>query len=318
MVDWEHERPPGAALLGAAPEARARPPRPRTWSGSRPRSPTQELTDLQVLLQPRLDGLRRGRGRRGGCAALREKGRGFDRADVDGDARGPAADPAPAIVPRWRRLPERGQVELSSDALLPPHPPARSATATPRARAAGAPAAAALRPAGGRALARARGARGARALVRRAAPPACGRRRASVSPEALEVLAAEGVRWAASDEGVLLRSLPPGASRLRVALPALARRGRRGRELPMLFRDRALSDVIGFAYSKVPAREAARTSSRTSPGSATRGPPTAATARPRWACSSTARTPGSTTRAPAPSSSSGSTARSRRASGSRR
>ena len=81
----------------------------------------------------------------------------------------------------------------------------------------------------------------------------------SVSPEAVEVLASEGVRWAASDEGVLLHSLPPDAARLAsLYRPWRVAAGAAG-EIPMLFRDRSLSDVIGFTYAQVPAKQAAIT-----------------------------------------------------------
>jgi hypothetical protein len=78
----------------------------------------------------------------------------------------------------------------------------------------------------------------------------------SVSPEALEVLAGEGVRWAASDEDVLLRSLPPGRDRAAsVYRPWRVAAG--AGEVAMLFRDRAISDLVGFTYASVPAEEAA-------------------------------------------------------------
>jgi alpha-amylase/alpha-mannosidase (GH57 family) len=77
----------------------------------------------------------------------------------------------------------------------------------------------------------------------------------SVSPEALFVLASEGVRWAATDEGVLLRSKPSrernGGTLYR---PYRATAG--DREIAMIFRDRGLSDLIGFSYAKSPADEA--------------------------------------------------------------
>ena len=71
----------------------------------------------------------------------------------------------------------------------------------------------------------------------------------SVSEEVLELLMECGLRWAASDEGVLVRSLPGGLGPGREALyqPHLFRRG--GRELGVFFRDHALSDLIGFTYS---------------------------------------------------------------------
>jgi len=77
----------------------------------------------------------------------------------------------------------------------------------------------------------------------------------SVSPEALEVLAAEGMRWAATDEGVLFHSLPADTPRLR-ALYRPWRVTTRSGEVAMLFRDRGLSDLIGFTYQRSGAREA--------------------------------------------------------------
>ena len=77
----------------------------------------------------------------------------------------------------------------------------------------------------------------------------------SVSPEALAAFAEAGVKWVASDEEVLLRSLPGGAARDRVLYrPWAARAG--DREIAVVFRDRLLSDRIGFTYARSPAREA--------------------------------------------------------------
>ncbi len=77
----------------------------------------------------------------------------------------------------------------------------------------------------------------------------------SVSPEALALLAQEGVGWAATDEGVLLRSRPArernGQTLYR---PYRAHAG--GRTVNMVFRDRGLSDLIGFSYAKSPAKDA--------------------------------------------------------------
>jgi hypothetical protein len=79
----------------------------------------------------------------------------------------------------------------------------------------------------------------------------------SVSPEAVEVLASEGVRWAATDEGVLLRSLPDGTSRLRSLYRPWRVQAGPG-EVAMLFRDRGLSDLIGFSYARTSAADAAQ------------------------------------------------------------
>ncbi|HYS44481.1 MAG TPA: glycoside hydrolase family 57 protein [Geobacteraceae bacterium] len=72
----------------------------------------------------------------------------------------------------------------------------------------------------------------------------------SVSDEALAILADSGLRWAASDEGVLSRSLSGGLGTGREALyhPHLFRSG--NQELSLFFRDHALSDLIGFTYSQ--------------------------------------------------------------------
>jgi hypothetical protein len=78
----------------------------------------------------------------------------------------------------------------------------------------------------------------------------------AVSPEALEVLAGEGVAWVASDEGVLLRSLPPASPRaLSLYRPWRVAAG--DRELAMLFRDRSISDLVGFTYARQAADVAA-------------------------------------------------------------
>jgi hypothetical protein len=77
----------------------------------------------------------------------------------------------------------------------------------------------------------------------------------SVSPEALEIFAGEGVKWVASDEEVLLRSLPGGRDRNRTLYrPWAAKAG--DREIATVFRDRGLSDLLGFTYARSPAREA--------------------------------------------------------------
>jgi len=213
-----------------------------------------ELTDLQVLFNLAWMGF-------GAHAdepvvrALREKGRDFTREDVEALVSAQRRILS-GIVPRWRALCERGQVELSTTPyhhpILPlvvdtdaahralpdlPLPPRFCAPADARwhVRAA------------------------SESHARRFGSPPKGMWPAegSVSPEALEILASEGVNWAASDEGVLLRSLPEGASRLRsLYRPWLVDAGSGG-ELRMLFRDRSLSDVIGFTYAKVAAHHAA-------------------------------------------------------------
>lgn len=73
-----------------------------------------------------------------------------------------------------------------------------------------------------------------------------------LSDVAVRILVEEGARWAASDEALLEKSLPDGlGDRSRLYRPySLA-------GLPLLFRDRELSDRIGFVYASWPARDAA-------------------------------------------------------------
>jgi alpha-amylase/alpha-mannosidase (GH57 family) len=188
-----------------------------------------------------------------GLRALLAKGRGF----TEGDLRYVLETQqrvVAEIVPRWQRLAERGQVELSTTPYYHPILPLVCDTDAARRAMPGV----ALPP-------RFAWPEDARWHVREALAtherhfgkaalgmwPAEG----SVSPEAVEVLASEGVRWAATDEGVLLHSLPPHGSRLRALYrPWRVQAG--ARELSMLFRDRGLSDLIGFSYSRTAAREA--------------------------------------------------------------
>jgi len=78
----------------------------------------------------------------------------------------------------------------------------------------------------------------------------------SVSDHALELAAAAGFEWAATDNGVLDRTLR------RTATPEVTYRpyrwSQRDREINMIFRDHVLSDLIGFVYSGMDAADAAR------------------------------------------------------------
>ncbi|GAB4174660.1 MAG: glycoside hydrolase family 57 protein [Geothermobacteraceae bacterium] len=74
----------------------------------------------------------------------------------------------------------------------------------------------------------------------------------AVSEEALSLMAACGAAWAASDEGILARSLPGGLKQ-RDDLYHVYRFG----DLPLVFRDHELSDRIGFVYGSWRPTEAA-------------------------------------------------------------
>jgi alpha-amylase/alpha-mannosidase (GH57 family) len=186
--------------------------------------------------------------------ALLDKGRGYAREDVD-TVLAAQRRILKEIVPRWRRLLERGQVELSSTPYYHPILPLVCDTDVARRALPGIPLPPRfVHPEDARWHVREAIARHARTF---GAPPAgMWPAEGSVSPEAVEVLAGEGVRWAASDEGVLLHSIPTDAPRLRsLYRPWRVSAGSAG-DLAMLFRDRSLSDVIGFTYAKVPAKDA--------------------------------------------------------------
>lgn len=159
------------------------------------------------------------------------------------------------VLPRWRALADGGQVELST---TPHHHPILPLVCDSDV---------ATRALPGIALpprfawpedARRQTADALESHARRFGRAAAGMWPAegAVSPEALEVMAAEGVAWAASDEAVLLRSLPPSSPRaLSLYRPWRVRAG--DREMSMLFRDRGISDLVGFSYARQTAGSAA-------------------------------------------------------------
>ncbi|WP_321473426.1 glycoside hydrolase family 57 protein [uncultured Paludibaculum sp.] len=77
----------------------------------------------------------------------------------------------------------------------------------------------------------------------------------SVSDEVLALAADEGVRWMATDNGVLGATLSTLAGVRETYRPYVWKQG--GREMRMIFRDHFLSDLIGFVYSRMDARTAA-------------------------------------------------------------
>ncbi|HWZ42285.1 MAG TPA: glycoside hydrolase family 57 protein, partial [Candidatus Saccharimonadales bacterium] len=88
----------------------------------------------------------------------------------------------------------------------------------------------------------------------------------SVSDETFALAHSAGLRWVASDEGVLSRSIGRPFSRdghgaLQGDAPGLLYRIYRWEQQPasmhVVFRDHSLSDLIGFVYSGVPAADAA-------------------------------------------------------------
>jgi alpha-amylase/alpha-mannosidase (GH57 family) len=159
------------------------------------------------------------------------------------------------VIPAYRALAERGQVELSESAyyhpilpLLVSHQSARRARpqmALPSEPFAAPEDAARQIQRGLERHARAFGTRPAGMW-----PP-----EGSVSPEVAELAAAAGVRWLATDEGVLWNSLPAG-ERGRGALYRPWRFATPSGDVAFLFRDHELSDRIGFVYHHWDLREA--------------------------------------------------------------
>ncbi len=76
----------------------------------------------------------------------------------------------------------------------------------------------------------------------------------SVSDEALALAAETGFTWAASDNGVLARTLQRDAP---PEVTYQAYEWRRNGSIKLLFRDHFLSDLIGFSYQRTPGAEAA-------------------------------------------------------------
>ena len=79
----------------------------------------------------------------------------------------------------------------------------------------------------------------------------------SISDEALTIMAEYGIRWAASDEGILAATLPEGLGARKRDLYRPYVFSRNGNELSLLFRDHRLSDLIGFTYSRWKPEQAA-------------------------------------------------------------
>jgi alpha-amylase/alpha-mannosidase (GH57 family) len=251
MVDWEtHVRP--VPRYWDLLQKRGRDVRSADVARLAASFTDEELTDLQVHFNLAWMGFG-ALADDAGLRALHGKGSGYSRDDVayllEAQRR-----ILGEIVPRWRRLADRGQVELSTTPYYHPILPLLCDTDAARRALPGVQ----LPPR----FAHPEDARwhvreAILSHARRFGTPPSGMWPAegSVSPEALDVLASEGVRWAASDEGVLLHSLPADAPRLRSLYRPWKVAAGAG-EVAMLFRDRSLSDVIGFTYARVPAKDA--------------------------------------------------------------
>lgn len=183
-------------------------------------------------------------------AALRTKNRGFteeEKQEVLALQRETVRD----IVPMYRRLAERGQVELTTTPFYHPILPLLLDTDhAHRARPD------LMLPS------RFRAQEDAEAQVRLAveyhrttfgsSPAGLWPSEGSVCPELIPLLSRMGLRWLATDEGVLARSREGSAQpwHRQSQLYRPYRTGTAGQEMAIVFRDRDISDGFGFLYHK--------------------------------------------------------------------
>ncbi len=253
MVDWEMNVKPVPRYWELL-QKRGRDTRQVDLAKVAERFTDAEITDLQVLFNLAWMGFAAFEEDEG-LRALRAKGYGYSQSDVTYVFEAQQRIFS-GIVPRWRRLAERGQVELSSTPYHHPILPLVCDTDSAALALPGVP----LPPRFSwpeDARWQVRAARDSHARRLGQPPQGMWPAEGAVSPQALEVLASEGMRWAASDEGVLLHSLPSDAVRTRSVYRPWRVAAGAGREIAMLFRDRGLSDLIGFTYARTPAKEAA-------------------------------------------------------------
>ena len=210
----------------------------------------QELLDLQVHFVLGWMGFA-ARREHPLIAGLASKERGFTQGEKT-QVLDLSREIARRVIPRWKALAERGVVEITCSPLFHPILPLLVDTDSARR----AMPQVALPP-------RFQHPEDAREQVRRglerahrdfgARPVGMWPSEGSVSPEVLEILAQQGVRWCATDQGNLERS----EVETRPATPLHHQPWRCG-EVAMYFRDRELSDLIGFRYAKSDPQSAAQ------------------------------------------------------------
>ncbi|MFZ5875965.1 MAG: glycoside hydrolase family 57 protein [Nitrospirota bacterium] len=222
------------------------------WPSVARRFSSQELLDLQVWFNLAWFGYA-ARQRYPAIEQLRAKGERFSEEDKRAVVDAQAAV-LRELVPRYRALAEAGVAELTTSPFYHPIMPLLIDTesarrATPEAKL---PERFAAPEDVDAQLARAMD-HHVRVFGRR--PEGLWPPEGAVSPEVVPIAARHGVRWMASDEGVLARSI---AGRGATAAPyAPYRITVDGASLHVVFRDRTLSDLIGFTYAHNPPHAAA-------------------------------------------------------------
>jgi alpha-amylase/alpha-mannosidase (GH57 family) len=199
-----------------------------------------ELRDLTVLFHLAWLGFTAREGN-ATVAALEAKGRDYSDGDLAAVV-GVGLAACARVLPLYRKLAARGQVELSSSPYYHPIVPLLCDTDAARR-------AQHLLPLPDRFAfpgdARRQIALGRDAHARTfgAAPAGMWPPEGSISPEAVAAYHDEGIAWLASDEGNLWRSLPEGSSRGALYRPY------RFEGVDLVFRDREISDRVGFSYA---------------------------------------------------------------------
>jgi alpha-amylase/alpha-mannosidase (GH57 family) len=199
-----------------------------------------ELRDLTVLFNLAWIGFAARAGDRE-LDELERKGRSYDRADFELVIERQRAACA-RVLPAWRKLAERGQVELSSSPFYHPILPlVIDSEAARRARPDLALPARYAAPDDAREQIDAAKMEHVRHFG--AAPAGMWPPEGSISPEAIAAYRDARIGWLATDEGNLWRSLGRDAPRGELY------RAYRASGVDLVFRDRELSDRIGFAYA---------------------------------------------------------------------
>ena len=191
-------------------------------------------------------------------ATLMSRGEGYDAGDRQG-LLASIGELMTGLIPRWRALAARGQVELSSTPQTHPLAPLLLDFRVARESLPDAPLPFTAAYPGGRSrvIAHIDAARASHARRFGAPPVGMWPAEGAVSEDFVKHLAAAGCRWIASGEGVLNNSLT--ASKLTAPHAAYhCWQLEKAPGLTLFFRDERLSDLIGFDYAKWHGRDAAQ------------------------------------------------------------
>ena len=194
---------------------------------------------------------------------LVEKERGFTEADKS-LLRFKEVDLIRAVLEEHRAAAKRGQIEISTSPFYHPILPLLCDTEVARESHPGVPLPRRRFRYPDDARAQLRGARELHARTFGQPPAGFWPSEGSLSDEVLDLAAAEGFQWAATDEGVLSRSLGVGFSREAdgtvsggAELYRPHRVETKSGPVTIFFRDHEISDLIGFVYSSLPPQDAA-------------------------------------------------------------